>query len=1187
MNAEPEDSYSHERRLDEVIATWLHAVGEGSALDRAEFLANHPDLAPALARFFDDHDRMEQRAKPFRHPEAIPPRDESGPASATRGGAKDLQPLAVNPGLSRDVSPSPPTRPRIGRFELLRVLGQGAFGTVFLAWDTRLRREVAVKLPRADRLPSAEDRARFLREGRNAARLHHPGIVEVYEAGEDDGVPYLVSAFMPGNTLADALLQRPFTPDQAASLVATVAEALQYAHDQGVFHRDVKPSNILLLGDGAPLLTDFGLARVESETSITGDGQILGTATYMSPEQACGEAHRVDGRTDVYSLGVVLYLLLTGELPFRGHPRMVLYQVIHEDPCPPRRLNDCAPRDLETICLRALSKAPERRYATARALAEDLKRYLAGEPILARPVGRRERLARWCRRNPALVWVTGLAAAALVSLSAVSLLWAAREHEHAVREHADAVRLKDALDQAEYRLSENHLDRGRVLCERGDVRPGLLWLARALEKAPADADRLRATIRTQLAGWGARVSPLRECIDNPVPLTAAALSPDGRTLWAAGEDKCVRRWVVEGGKPLEPPLALPALVRAIRWSPDGKVVLTVCIDGTAQRWDAGTGQPLGQPLDHKVGSAAWGGPAGRLLVTVGFENDRTVRLLDPTRDARSRTLLPSAEETRAAAVSPDGGVLLTLGSDKTARFHDIGAGGPADKPLALPVAGHAVAFSPDGKTALLALQDGETQIRDVKSGKLIGKSVHHNGAVVSLAFSPDGRLYLTGGRDRTARLWDAATGESAGPPLVHQATVQAVAFSGDGRTILTGSADGALRIWRGAREQPRGLVLPHPAHLETVTWSPDGQFVVTGSWDGKVRKWHPVTGALMEKPLVAHRGPVRSVLISPEGETLVTIPWGNQVGLWKTATGDPLGQPLSHPARVSKAAFSPDGRKLITGCYDGSIRIWDMATGVVLGQAVNAHPGGCLAVAFSPDDRLACSAGVDGKARLWDVTTCRPSMPPLSHSNSIWSIAFSRDGRLLLTGSSDHRARLWDVLAGTQLGPDLWHGNEVRVVALSPDGKTALSGSLDGTARLWETATGKPIGQPLSHGDQVSSVAFSPDGSMLLTGSWDRTARLWDAATGQAISPPLAHAGQVWAVAFSPDGRSVVTGGNDNTARLWAVPVGWQGTAEQVVLRAEVVTGLRLDEHEVLRGIDAASWREKRGRLAEQGESVP
>ena len=334
---------------------------------------------------------------------------------------------------------------QFGRFELQEKLGEGSFAVVYRAHDTELDRLVAVKIPRRSGQALSRDAASWLREARHAARLQHPGIVGVHEHGMIDGICYVISDYIAGTTLAEKLAGGASAPSEAAHTVARIADALDHAHRQGVIHRDVKPSNILLDLDGNPHLTDFGLAgRTTASASQSVDGKILGTPVYMSPEQAQSEIGLVDARTDVYSLGVVLYELLTGEVPFRGSLRMVRLQVVGEDPRPPRRCDEAIPRDLETICLKAMAKEPWRRYQTAAELAADLRRYVAGELVLARPTGRAGRLARWCRRRPAVATLAGAALLAIIGMA--SQWWRAEVNLHgAAREHA---RYRRALETA-------------------------------------------------------------------------------------------------------------------------------------------------------------------------------------------------------------------------------------------------------------------------------------------------------------------------------------------------------------------------------------------------------------------------------------------------------------------------------------------------------------------------------------------------------------------------------------------------------------------------------------------------------------------------------------------------------------------------------------------------------------------
>jgi WD40 repeat protein len=1066
------------------------------------------------------------------------------------------------------------TRRTVAGYEVLGQLGRGGMGVVYRARHVRLDRVVALKMIRAGASASPEELARFRDEAALQARFHHPHIVQIFEVGDTTDGPYFALEYVDGGSLAHKTAGTPQPARAAAGLVETLARAIQYAHQKGLVHRDLKPANILLTCDGTPKVGDFGLAkRLDGDAGWSKTGDVLGTPSYMAPEQTMGNPKEVGPLADVYALGVILYELLTGQPPFKGETTLDTVLLVRgQDPVPPRRLQPKVPADLQTICLKCLRKEPARRYASAEALADDLRAFLDGRPIQARPAGRVERLWRWGRRNPGLAVTGSLAALALVAVTVVSIFFAVRETSHAqdlakalgaeaaaLQEKAVALQAEtEYRRQAEYRLAENYLDQGQNLCQQGRVVSGVLRMAYGLNIAPAGADDLRRVIAASLGAWRPLMPSLRARLSHTGPVLTVAVSPDGTLLLTGSADKTAQLWNAATGQPIGKPLRHGQRVTAVAFHPDGRLVLTGSWDKTAQLWDVATGTSVNT--------------------------------------FRHRT------EVDAVAFSPDGKVFVTGCRDGKAYLWEPSARGKVDKELRrLEERGHtkpirAVAFSPNGRQILTGSADNTALVWDTDTGQRIGELLRqhgtgtqpaHNGPVRAVAVSPDGQTFLTASEDRHIRLWDAATCKPRGKdPEVLYEGILAVAFNpkDEGRTFLTGGGDGTVTKWETATKKKQGKLLGHSGEVLAVAFCPDGQTVLTGSEDTTAQLCamaHEHTAFLTLVP----EKQVRVVAFQPDGRTALTARW-TKVQMWDTTQlkgvlpRDIVSYSVPSPeGGIQTAALSPDGKKALVARANGTVHLFDVKTAEELLQFPTVASR-IRAVTLSPDGRFALTGSSDAKARLWDLENGAQVGQPLEHNKAVRAVAFNRTGRLMATGSDDTTARLWDRESAKEIGMPFPHPGRVLAVAMSPDDRFILTGCADGAARLWDRETGK-VKAALLHDEPVRAVSYSRDGTHLLTASDDATARLWDPATGKPIGPPFRHADPVKAAVFSPTGQTFLTAAG--AAHVWEVHPPAKGEGERYVRWIQVLTGMELVPNGEAVRLNLPTWQERRQRLDDLG----
>jgi WD40 repeat protein/serine/threonine protein kinase len=978
--------------------------------------------------------------------------------------------------------------------------------------------------------PSAVEVAQALLTGQfqvNAAReLRNEEPEELRKDSGDKAKPLFPSGdssiSLPHSSLSSES-GRPFWQSVARIGIQT-AEALAYAHGQGVLHRDIKPSNLLLDLHGTVWVADFGLAKAAADgDDLTHTGDIVGTIRYMAPERFQG---RSDGRSDLYSLGLTLYELLTLRPAFGEADRSKLVQqVTQAEPTPPRQLNPAVPRDLETIVLKAMAPEPAHRYPSAAELAEDLQRFVDDRPIRARRVSLPERFGRWCRRNPALASLTAAVALLLILVAVVACVGYVGEAEQraeAVRQQGiardeaeKAMRLVadeyQARQEARRNLYVSNLRLAQQAWEGANVEHMLQLLEEADRRQPGDED-LRGFEWHYLWRLGhPEVQTLQGHTDS---VYSVAFSPDGQRLASASGDHMVKLWEVATGKELLSLQGHTGPVRSVAFSPDGQHLASGSSDRTVKLWKTASGAELLTLKGHTsvVNSVAFS-PDGRHLAS--GSSDRTVKLWKTANGKELFTLQVDTSNINSVAFSPDGQRLASGSQDGIVKLWEVASGTEHHTLKGHTHFVYSVAFSPDGQRLASASSDRTVKLWEVASGKELRTLKGNNSSFSSVAFSPDGQRLASASFDRTVTLWEVATGKELCVLKAHTGGVPCVAFSPDGQRLVSGSTDQTVKLWETASSKEHLILKGHTGLVYNVAFSPDSQRLASGSSDQMVKLWQAATGKEL-LTLKVHINGVQGVAFSPDGQRLACASGDRMVKLWKTA---------------SSVAFSPTGQRLASGSSDQMVKVWEAATDKER-PALAGNASWVQGVAFSPDGQRLASAIADRTVTLWEVASGKELLTLLGHTTRVNSVVFSPEGQHLASGGEDGTVKLWDVATGTERLIFNGHTGPVRSVAFSPDGQLLASASNDRTVKLWDVATGTERLAFKGHTDSVHAVAFSPDGRRLAAGSSDRTVKLWDVVTGKELLTLKGHSRMVCSVAFSPDGQCLASA-DDRTVRIW------------------------------------------------------
>ncbi len=1114
-------------------------------IDPVEALFDRAVELPALERavFLDEACRGDAGLRA--ELESLLAYDDRTPPNAGAGFLES--PVVLRPELtSAGAGPFPVGQPlpqRIGHYRIRGWLGEGGMGTVYEAEQDSPRRHVALKVIRPGRVLPALLK-RFGQESQILGRLHHPGIAQIYEAGTaDDGRPFFAMEFVRGLPLDEFARHHQLDTAARSALLAQVCDAVEHAHDQGIIHRDLKPGNILVDETRQPKVLDFGVARatdadLQSTTARTEAGQLLGTLSYMSPEQITGDPAQIDRRSDVYALGVILFELMADRLPYdlQNVPLPEVVRLIREqEPSRLGSINLACRGDIEAIVGKALEKERERRYASARALAADIRRHLNHEPILARPPSAAYQLRKFARRHTALVGgvlavmatlVLGLIGTILFAVQAGHNARVARDEEKEA--HSQMYRARVAA-AASALASHDVVDAARQLREAPEELRGWEWR------------HLHSRLDDSSGVFPVETGDIIHLVHSPDGLRVAAftgtgarlLDLDGRELlsWSFPRQKTWVSSELLAGRS-------PRIVELV-----GNSVQVVDQQGRVRTRLKGV--PGLTPR-----AASFSSDGSRLAVGWNSLKDSALAIYVLAGKEPSMIRINPECYTWSLAFSPDDTRVASAGEDGVTRVWDSTTGaklaeccGHASKVLS-------VAYRPDGRRLVTTSADGSVRQWDPATGREVEQPYErHAGEVMTAAFSPEGRWVASGGADRTVRLWGAADRQEVAVLHGHTAFVKEVAFLADGLRVVSASSsfgsqgyegDSTVRLWDALKGAGLPVLRGHTSYVYPVAYSPDGQWIASGSWDHTVRLWDAETGE--HCATFPHRGAVRALAFGPDSAWLVSASDAEErLQVWDVATGRRRADVYGTKAFALAVTVSPDGTRVAAADHTGAVSISESATGRnVASLRVHGTWRAKTALAYSPDGRRLASTGEElGLIDIWDTQTYQRTGRLAGHTGLVYSVAFSADGRQLVSASSDHTVRVWDVATAECVTTLQGHTDEVFAAAFHPDGTRLASAGRDRAIWLWNLATGNEVARLVGHTNYVFSLAFSPDGKSLVSGSGDGTVRLWD-------TEPLTRRYQArrTATALGPEAKQLV----ERLFREKKVP-------------AEVVAALRADNN--------------------------